>query len=162
VVDFSDYLRKLLKPGQIKPLATVAEELELVKNYLRIEKIRFGEKLVCNITLPTSMQQIKLPGITLQPLIENAIKHGLTAVNSRWQLTVSGYYQDRFAYIDIEDNGIGLDFVRKRKMDSGQAVGLGTYNIRERLRRYDGDLRLEAKNPGVKVTIKIPINIKSR
>ena len=114
----SNYFRKNLKRSS--ELSTLQEELEHVGAYLEIEKARFEDHLVVEIDVDPSLLAVKVPTFTLQPLIENAIKHGISEMLTPGRARIRVYRQNGVARIDVEDNaGAYDDHVR-----SADALGL--------------------------------------
>ena len=99
--------------------ATVAEEIENVRNYLMLAKARYEENLEYSIDVPESLNSIVIPKLTLQPLVENALTHGYDGRNVLRKLSVSGQVKDNDLILEIRDNGNGfsdemLDNLRSR------------------------------------------------
>ena len=89
MIDLSHLLRKSLKRGN--DLSTLEDELEQVNSYLRIEKARFDDRLAIEMEIDPALQGLKIPTFTLQPLIENAIKHGISNMLEQGVVKVSVY-----------------------------------------------------------------------
>jgi two-component system LytT family sensor kinase len=134
LLHLSNFFRKNLKRSG--ELATLAEELDHVRSYLLIETARFGERLQVETRIDESLRQMKIPTFTLQPLIENAIKHGISELLGGGQITLSAQKADDDTLIIIEDNagcyreaatgdGLGMGLVDKRiKNLCGERFGL--------------------------------------
>jgi LytS/YehU family sensor histidine kinase len=120
VEKLSDYFRIVLQQRD-KDVITVKEELELVKNYLYLQKQRFGDNLEIDIQLPDQIKQSVLPPLTFQLLVENAIKHNVISKNKplRIQITLNG------EYIQISNN-------IQEKLSKEPSTGIGLPNIRHR------------------------------
>jgi two-component system LytT family sensor kinase len=110
------FFRKNLKRSG--ELSTLREELEHVGSYLEIEKARFEERLVVEIDVDPSLLDVVLPTFTLQPLIENAIKHGVSTVD-RGTARIRAYRRDGQVLVDIED-----DVGSYRKPAGGDGLGM--------------------------------------
>ncbi len=121
----SNFFRMNLKRNP--ELSTLEEELAHANSYVEIEKARFEERLRVEVDVDPSMLQVMLPTFTLQPLLENAIKHGIADKLEPGVARIHGYWQDQTARIDIEDDagtylekrdqqrgGLGLSIVEKR------------------------------------------------
>ena len=120
----STFLRKNLKRGG--DLSTIREEIDHVNSYLKIEKARFEDRLSIEMDVDPSLLDAKLPTFTLQPLVENAIKHGISDMLTHGIARIHIYRRDGSARIDIEDNagtyeeqlpggdGLGIKIVEKR------------------------------------------------
>ncbi len=153
--NFIAYLRQSLTASRSQE-GTVQQEIELVRHYLELIKIRMAERLIFLIEIEPALSNHSLPPMLLQPIIENAIKHGLEPkeegglVSLRGERVGSGD-QVRFT---IADNGLGFG----ANADSA-GTGVGLANLRERLKLlYDGAATLEITdaNPGTRVVVTIP------
>lgn len=149
----SDLLRKTLDMPN-KEFVTLKEEVDLVKLYLDIQLIRFGDRLTITYNLPDETLNKRVPVFIIQPLVENAIRHGIEPVSDSGNIRISSFLKHNRLLINIEDDGAGLV---KRK-DSN---GIGLSNIRERLKNHFGenyDLQIEKKEPkGTIVEIELPL-----
>jgi sensor histidine kinase YesM len=151
LVDFIQYLRtSLTKIRQEK--ATLDQEMEIIQAYLGIFKVRMGERLSYQIDLPDHLASISCPSMLIQPLVENAIKHGLEHRVNGGEILIRASAKDGFLRLTVADTGGGF------KHES--ASGMGLANIRERLQSLygkDGRLILEENQPhGLKATIEVP------
>ncbi|HQU82996.1 MAG TPA: histidine kinase [Pyrinomonadaceae bacterium] len=139
---------------------TFGEELKLIENYLDIEKTRFEEKLSVKIDVAKELEKLRVPSLILQPLVENAIKHGISENKNGGAVEISAKLENEngevFLKIGVFDTGAGKN-ARKNK-DSN---GVGLKNIRERLESYYGKkasliLKTEA-DEGTKAEIVLPV-----
>jgi two-component system LytT family sensor kinase len=135
----------------------LSQELEFLQNYLAIQKTRFGDRLTIDVAVEKSLLSIPVPSLILQPLAENAIRHGIAHSAGPGYLKVSADRNNGSLRIQIADNGAGVDI----KRDKG-SEGFGLRNTRARLKQMYGDrqeLRLE-NNPGggCLVTIALPLD----
>lgn len=151
LIDFIQYLRaSLTKIRQEK--ATLGQEMDMIEAYLSIFKVRMGDRLHYKIDLPKNLKSISFPPMLIQPLVENAIKHGLEPKIDGGEILIRGIEKDGRLRLEVHDTGIGF----KGEHDSG----LGLSNIRERLSSIFGDngrLRLEENSPhGLIATIEVP------
>ncbi len=151
LVDFIQYLRaSLSKIRQQK--ATLGQEMEMLQAYLNIFKVRMGDRLRYRIDIPLAMAGLPFPPMLIQPLVENAIKHGLEPRIEGGEIIIGGEEKDGFLRLEVIDTGLG--FTEKR--DSG----MGLSSIRERLESIYGSrgrLILEENQPhGLKATIEVP------
>jgi hypothetical protein len=107
--DFSMLMRKMLENSR-RQLITLAEELEFLECYLQLEVIRFSNKFAYSISIDSQLVQdeIKIPPVLLQPLLENAIKHGVSSVKDHAYIKLSVARAHDFLMITVEDNGIGI------------------------------------------------------
>jgi hypothetical protein len=157
---FVDYLRSSLG-GMRKADHTLGDELGLVEAYLRVIKIRMEDRLQYTIAVPDDLRSLELPALTLQPLVENAVLHGLEPKidggSVRIAARLDGQHGTRTLVLTIDDDGLGLAQDRPaRRSGSGTALA----NIRERLAQIYGHaagLRVEPVMPnGVRATLTLP------
>jgi two-component system LytT family sensor kinase len=158
----SDVFRYVLTHSQ-KTTITVREEIEFVRRYLEIEEARFRDRLRTTIHLAPEVAETKVPALLLQPIVENAIKHGLAPKLEGGSLTVSARHRDSWLVLAVEDNGVGLAPAENAAVPNGgrpRSTGTGLVNTSERLRTLYGDqaqLVMESLNGlGCRVTIRIP------
>ena len=124
-------------------LVTVGQEIEYVRSYLTIQKMRYKDKLEFEIKADPSITQVPIIRLVLQPIVENAIYHGLKYKDSKGLLTVHGYMKGENAVIDITDDGVGMDeetlkhIYDKHKVNY-RSNGVGVYNVQQRLVLYYG------------------------
>jgi sensor histidine kinase YesM len=124
---FTDYLRSSL--GQLRgEQTTLAQEFAMLEAYLGLMQLRMGERLQTRLALPADLSGTQLPPLLLQPLVENAIHHGLEPKIEGGTVTVSALRADDQLVLEVSDDGQGLDGPRRR---SGNGVALD--NIRARL-----------------------------
>jgi len=157
---FVDYLRSSLG-GMRQADHTLGDELALVEAYLRVIKIRMEDRLHYTIAVPDDLRGLELPALTLQPLVENAVLHGLEPKidggSVRIAARLDGLRGARTLVLAVDDDGLGLATDRpKHRNGSGTALA----NIRERLAHRYGDaarLRVEPVAPnGVRATLTLP------
>lgn len=138
IVDLAVYLRSSLAFNQITRLVPIEKELEFVETYFRIEQARFGEKihLVLKVEVPTT---IEVPILVLQPLVENAVRHGIShrKEGGTVEVTVArpnGSAVDTIV-VSVKDDGVGLDKETMARIFEAPAEGksVGLYNIHQRL-----------------------------
>ncbi|KYZ75656.1 hypothetical protein AXX12_10600 [Anaerosporomusa subterranea] len=141
VKDLSDLLRRALEHGEA--MVSLREEMELVHAYVRLEKARFGERIRLEEFFADTALNCKVPVFTLQPLVENAIRHGLSPKIEGGLLTIRILREDHHLFIEIEDDGVGIsadrltDIARfdgsSTKHTSGAGIGLNNVHMRLRL-----------------------------
>jgi two-component system, LytTR family, sensor kinase len=133
---------------------TLEEELRFVKDYLEIEKVRFSDKLTVMENIGKETMRAQVPNLLLQPIIENAIYHGIAPKTSNGIIQISTKKDDGQLFICVEDNGPGLNLKKKSK------EGVGLKITKERLAHLFGVThKFELENlesGGVRVTISIP------
>ena len=126
---FTDYLRASLQQMRAQDVS-LGQELGLVNNYLAVMQCRMGERLRTQLDVPEELLEARLPPLLLQPLIENAIHHGLEPQLAGGLLRLRARAQGRGMMLEIEDDGVGLARSRQRPR---KGHGLALQNIRERL-----------------------------
>ena len=151
IVRLGDFLRMTLD-GPVTQEVTLERELEFLRAYLRIEEIRFQDRLTVNIQIPEETKGALVPSLILQPIVENAIRHGITEETGEGRIEVAAQKKDSTLQIQVRDNGKGLK----------QAIrtGLGISNTLNRLQQLYGERHTldlsNAINKGVVVTLEIP------
>lgn len=148
-------------------LVSIGQEMEYAKSYLTIQKMRYKDKLEFQIEVEPGIKGIKIIKLVLQPIIENAIYHGLKYKDSKGLLVVRGYQQGENAVLEVEDNGVGMDEETRQHIFEKHKVnyhsnGVGVYNVQKRMQLYYGKdygiVYESEKNKGTKATITIPMN----
>lgn len=155
LVDFTDYLRVGL--DQLRHAdSTLAQELDMARSYLQLFQIRMGERLRYHIEADAEARAAILPPLLLQPLIENAITHGLEPKVEGGLVHIHATVRDGRLDITVTDDGLGLDAPRRQRR-SGNGMALD--NIRARLRtRYAGSaaLSVQSRPVGTHASIHLP------
>jgi two-component system LytT family sensor kinase len=160
LMEFADFTRySFRKHGEF---TTLADELRSIERYLMLEQARFGDRLRVTLRIAPEVLPVAIPFLCLQPLVENAVQHGLEGRPDGGQITIIAQDRDRECLITIEDDGAGDDPERVRRALAADvsidSVGLG--NVDERLRRAFGEdygLVVEtAPGAGTKVTVRVP------
>ena len=131
---------------------TLSEELAIVREYLEIEKVRLGERLSYTIAAEEELLRLPLPGLLLQPLVENSVKHGLAHSKNGGRITIDCRRESDRCRIEVHDTGKGFDEAARRE-------GFGLTSVRERLvLQYgeDYDFQLTQQN-GVQIVIHLPL-----
>ena len=155
---FVDYLRASLS-GLGAATHTLGDEIDLIEAYLRIVKIRMEDRLQVSIDVPAALRRLPLPALILQPLVENAIVHGLEPQIAGGRIRVAAQRADDRLVLTVDDDGHG---VGDAGVPAARAAGTGTAlaNIRERLRHTYGAraaLTLEPAQPrGVRASLSLP------
>ena len=157
----SDLLRMSLENDALQ-ITTLSRELEFVTAYLEIEKVRFGERLSIVLDIPSDTLDAQIPHLLLQPLVENAVRHGISRRSSEGEIQISSKHDERELYLRIKDNGPGIHTAEGR---SGRD-GLGLRTTRERLRTlYGDDHDLDIRSTpgcGLEVEIRLPFRVEGR
>ena len=148
------YLRHTLDASRSNN-ATVGDELAIVNDYLAILRLRMGDRLAFSIDATVEVRELPLSPMLLQPLVENAIKHGLEPKIEGGSIVVSATVQQSVLQIRVEDTGLGFGVATDT---SGSGSGLS--NVRARLKALYGDaatLTIEQPTEGTRICIRLPI-----
>ncbi len=163
IVSLSSFFRISLSKG--KEFITLEKELEHVKNYLVIQQFRYRDILEYNIDCDTELYKCSLPKILIQPLVENAIYHGIKPKLGSGAIRISVFEEDNILKIAVKDDGMGMDEKKlnqiKNNLDkhyTGKNYGL--YNVSRRIflnfgENYGLDIESE-ENTGTTVTVRLP------
>ena len=139
---------------------TIKEELAQVHAYLAIEQARHGEKLVIQEEISDEVEKYLIPTLTIQPLVENAIKHGLQPKENGGCIIIGAKEENQDILITISDDGIGMDVNGRCPLSAPSSECIGLSNVHERLRgQYGigyGLSILSAPDHGTTVTLRIP------
>ena len=160
LIDFADFTRYALRSGG--PFTTLAEELRNVERYLVLEQARFGDRLQISLLIAPEVLPVTLPYLAVQPLVENAVRHGLATKEGVGHLTITASDRGSDAEISIEDDGVGTDPERVRHILDGAHASdsVGLANVDARLRQVYGDefgLVVEtAEGAGTRVSFRVP------
>jgi len=164
--DMSNILRYSLKKAREK--ASIREEVEIIKNYLHIQKTRFGTRIITTIEVEDRVLDERIPPMILQPLVENAMIHGLEPKEGRGTLTIRMGKKDDVVRIEISDDGIGMDEetlerIRLLSIENGASgtTRVGIMNVIRRLKLTYGENVLSiqsAPGKGTRVTITLPVS----
>lgn len=156
VISFSRYLRGNMDSITKKEPIPFTEELEHTKNYCDIELLRFGDKL--NIVYNVPVTAFSIPALSVQPIVENAIKHGVTKKLEGGTVTVTTAEDDSFYTITVTDDGVGFDVQNPDLAPNDDHAHIGVNNVRERLENMvNAEFIIESEiDKGTCVTIKIP------
>lgn len=149
--DLSYMLRQALD-SQTNQEITLDKELELLEAYVRIQKRRFEERLEFTVDVTPSIREALVPAFVCQPLVENAIRHGVDGQSGVGKIAIKGFRKDTSVVLEIYDNGRGLP--------ASYSEGVGLSNIRRRLAQLYGvrqSMNLASnEGRGVTVTIELP------
>lgn len=160
LLDFADFTRYSLREhGQF---TTLAEELRSINRYLALERARFGDRLQVNVRIAPEVLPVAVPFLCLQPIVENAVQHGLERKPGVGHITVVAEDGVSECLVRIEDDGVGADPEHMRGILSGEIAtdSLGVANVDERMRSVFGDeygIVIEtAPGAGTAVTLRFP------
>lgn len=156
--DFSNYLRQSFDFKSLETFVPLERELSLVGSYVEIEKARFGDKLLMSFDIDPEIK-ITIPMLSIQPLVENAISHGLRKKGGVGTVTISVKKMPEGVQVAVEDDGQGIPPDRLAALLTPEAGrGIGLWNIDRRLKKFYGKgLAIEsAPGKGTRVTYTVP------
>ena len=160
LLEFADFTRYSFR--EHGEFTTLAEELRSIERYLVLEKARFGDRLRVVTRVAPEVLSVTLPFLSVQPLVENAIRHGLEGKAGDGTITVVALDAGTECHITIEDDGVGVDpdVVRDALVGRTTSASVGLANVDERLRTVYGNeygIVVEtAPGHGTKVILRIP------
>lgn len=160
VLEFADFTRySFRRHGEF---TTVADELGSIDSYLRLERARFGDRLKVTLQIAPEVLATVVPFLSIQPLVENAVRHGLEAKEGGGRITIEASDSGAYAEISVEDDGVGFDpeLIREVLAGGGSGQHVGLRNVDARLRQVYGDehgLVVEtAPGAGTLVRMRVP------
>jgi LytS/YehU family sensor histidine kinase len=158
VARLGDFLRLTLENSGDREVS-LKQEMDFVGRYLEIESVRFQDRLVVKMNIDPETLAARVPNLILQPIVENAIKHGISRQTNVGSLIISSKRDADRLQIRVEDSGPGLKPSDENGKD-GKSAGIGLANTRARLAHlYKENYRFEIKNAvphGLIVTLEIP------
>lgn len=159
IVSLSEYLANSYSTGNKSVMVSLNEEIELVNTYISIKKARFRERLNFQLLCSGDLN-MKIPKLILQPLIENAIRHGILRKMEGGSVSLEITSKADKTCFKIEDDGVGIEDSRILNLLSGNDAkqGVGIYNVHKRLVRYYGEglSLISSVGQGTIVTFSIP------
>ncbi len=159
IIQFAGFFRESLE--RQNQFTTLDEELRYVNSYLVFEQARFGERLQIDWHIDEEARKATLPSLVLQPLVENAVKHGM-AKSGPLHLGLAARLEGAHLYVQVYDDGVGMgsESLSKFDSDSSSGLGIGLNNVKERLSSLYGSSGLMNINStvgqGTEVTLRIP------
>jgi signal transduction histidine kinase len=151
IVKLGELLRQVLNSSN-QPEVTLADELDFIRGYVAIEQMRLGDRLTVDWDIDSTALQARVPSLVLQPLVENAIQHGIAPTTAPGTLRISARRDGDFLRLEVRDNGPGLARTQS-------TPGIGLANTRARLQRLYGErqrFELEA-GEGLTVRLQVPL-----
>jgi two-component system LytT family sensor kinase len=138
-----------------RDLSTLDEELDFARHYLEIEQVRFGDRLRVQLSRGDASGSEAVPSLLLQPLLENAIRHGLAPIREGGCVSVQAHREGERLHLRIEDDGVGLR--------TDLRAGVGLRNVQERLRTLYAQaaeflIGARPDGRGTRITIVIPLH----
>jgi signal transduction histidine kinase len=154
----SGLLRGVLRAGE--EFVALGEELDLIEAYLDIERARFEDRLRVHIDVPADLRSVRIPALVIQPLVENAIKHGISECLAGGEVRIRARLREHELVVSVIDTGLGVtsEVIARRK-----AGGVGLNNVEQRLQKYRNGaapLRIES-TPGIGTTVEIRVPLQS-
>ena len=146
LTDFAEFTRYLFRDG--RSYVTLGEEIDHVERYLRLEQARFRDILNVSIDVPAEARSTVVPAMSLQPLVENAVRHGVERRAGNGQLTIAATISDGDIELRVTDDGVGIEPERVPEVLAGAGGGIGVSNVDGRLRATFGEryaLRIESE-----------------
>ncbi|MEF2966780.1 histidine kinase [Paenibacillus sp. M1] len=167
IKSLSKLLRRLLSWKE--DIVTLEEEILFIEMYLKIEKFRFRDKFEYELDIDPEALHYKIPKMSIQPLVENACKHGIQAVEGKGVVKIGALVSDGCLCVSVQDNGKGIEPEKRREMlismrsESTSGTSIGIRNVYRRLELYYDDLvRFDIDSKpyqGTTVSFKIPIRL---
>ena len=157
LTEFSEFIRYAF--ARERPYVTLADELQYVEKYLRLEQARFGERLQVRVEVAPEVLQTRIPALSVQPLVENAIRHGLEmGIGGNVEIVASDF--DREVELRVVDDGAGMPPERAAAALAGETDGIGLANVHRRLQTTFGEqygLEIESRpGGGTSVVMTLP------
>ena len=167
VSSLSNFFRASLNQG--KDIVTVKEDIGHVRSYLEIQKVRYQDILDYEIDIPDEINMYLIPKITIQPLVENALYHGIKNKRGKGTIKITGEKHDEYITISISDNGLGITDERLavvmnniNNRSESEKTTFGLYNVNERIRLDFGEeygIKIDSEyGQGTTVSVKLPLN----
>lgn len=155
IVRLSSLYRRMLSLSS-QTFVPVGEEVELISDYLELERLRFSDQLDYRIIVPEALKNEKIPALLIEPLVENVVKHCLEPTRKSLRLEVGIRKDGRTIVIAVADNGPGFNIGKS-------GFGYGLYSIQERLRLLFGDNHTfdisSSEGEGTEILIRIPVRM---
>ena len=153
IAQLADTFRHALQTSE-KPFVTLEEELDFLRNWLSLEKHRFNNRLAVHFELNEEIMQTKIPPMILQPLVENALNHGIAPKLTGGSVTIQCKRKGAFAEIAVSDTGVGY----KADLNKMFTEGIGLSNVSKRLQLlYNQTLRVERNPEGLRLSFRVPL-----
>jgi hypothetical protein len=153
IAGLSDFLRRVLD-GSDRQLVPLGEEVEFMQRYLDIQKVRFGERLQCQVDVAGDLLSAQVPSLILQPMVENAVKHGIAQQTRGGEIRITAHRHDGLLTLRVYNEGPGLPEGWEETRS-----GIGMANVRTRLQGlYGSAFQVELRNRprGVEASVSVP------
>ena len=152
IAGLSDFLRRVLE-GSAQQQVALGEEMEFAQKYMDIQKVRFAERLQFEVDVPLELYGAQVPSLILQPMVENAVKHGIAKLARGGAIRIAATRCDEVLTLRVQNDG-------PRLAEGVARSGIGIANVRTRLRGLYGDaFEFEMRNAergGVEVSVSLP------
>jgi two-component system LytT family sensor kinase len=157
LTEFAEFTRYAFRSRS--PYVTLADELGYVEKYLRLERARFGDRLEVRLQVPPEVLQTVVPVLSVQPLVENAVRHGVER-RGRGRIEIVGRDIDADVELQVSDDGVGMAPGRGEEILAGNGDGIGLINVQSRLHAIFGPeygLEIDSRlGSGTTVTMTVP------
>ena len=155
VQQFSLYLRRNMNAMEDFGLSPFKDELDHIRAYVDIEQVRFPR---IGVVYEIDESNFRVPVLSVEPLVENAIKHGISKKREGGQVTIRAYRSKEYYYIEVKDNGVGFDAASLEKAES---KSIGIKNIKYRIETMTkGSLSITSEvGKGTSAVIKLPVGV---
>src|SRR5215469_4058858 len=153
IAGLSDFLRRVVEDSD-RQQVPLSEELEFTQKYLDIQKARFADRLQFSVDVPAKLLSAQVPSLVLQPMVENAVKHGIAKRVQGGAIRIAAMGGNGTLTLRVYNDGPGLPAAWERRTS-----GIGILNVRTRLRSLYGDafaLSLHNQNGGVEALVSVP------
>lgn len=167
VTSLSEFFRTTLSEG--KDYITIKEESSHIESYLRIQQTRYQDIMEYEIDIDRELEQYMILKLTLQPIVENALYHGIKNKRGKGKISVRGYMEDEVIVLNVRDNGIGLSPEQLKQLEQSvkrrgeERDGFGLANVDERIAMtYGSEYGLSFESvlgEGTSVTVRIPARL---
>ncbi|NAP00263.1 HAMP domain-containing protein, partial [Halomonas sp. MG34] len=155
--------------GQLDKQVALKDEVAVVRDYFHIQKVRFSERIAFKTVIDESCLDIRIPSLTLQPLVENAFIHGIETMEEGGTISLSVYQADPEVIVEVTDDGVGMiqeqirdltEEMEAEKEHVGHSTGIGLANVIRRLQLYyqkkDVVEILSTPREGTTIRLKLP------
>ena len=165
IATMTEALGKMLRASMNdkQDIVTVSQDLQTTGDYIRIQQIRYADRMQVQIDVDEHILDCMIPAMTIQPLVENAVHHALEEMTEVCRIHITGILQDREIRLTIEDNGPGMDEDILAKLESGEVkaegMGIGMRNIDQRIKHTFGEqygITVHSEEEKTCVTVHLP------
>lgn len=156
ITQLSDIFRYALDSHSGK-MVKLADEVEFIESYIRIQQVRFGDRLTFKKDIDAACLGLSIPPMILQPLVENSVKYGIAPKEEGGTISLTIRHKPRGVYFEVQDNGLGI---HAKKVMDGSSSGVGMRNTDMRLKNYYGPsagLQVNSSTHGYTVSFVIPV-----